>query len=93
MVFNILFFISPSFAKNQILKLGEKFQMTSNTKIKFEDWGPTFKSVEFLRSALSGALLSLGQEAFAGEEAPDAPVVTMDGERTSIRRFIKGAFR
>lgn len=90
-MFNLLYFFSPSFSKKQII--GENKEMAQNTKFKFDDWGPTFRSVAFLTSVLDGLWLSLGEEAFVGGEAPDPPVVTMDGERTSIRRFIKGAFR
>ncbi|KAG7235708.1 hypothetical protein INR49_002338 [Caranx melampygus] len=89
-IITIMHFISPGFTKKQILKMGEKTTMTQNPKFKYEDWGPTFHSLQFVRTAFLTMWLSLGQEAFVGEEAPDSPVVTMDGDKTSVCKYLKG---
>lgn len=86
----ILNFISPSLAKKIILKGGESSTMTQNRKFKYEDWGLTFMSFKFLATATHHMWMSLGQEAFRGEPAPDTPVFTMKGEKTSICKHIKG---
>lgn len=91
-IIRIMHFVSPSFTKKQILKMGEQITMTQNPKFKYEDWGPTFKSFKFIRAASLHMWLSLGQEAFVGEKAPDSPVVTMDGDKSSVCKFLKGAW-
>lgn len=87
----ILHFISPSLSKKRILRLGEKITMTQNPRFKYEDWGPTFRSFMFVKFASKHMWLSLGQEAFVGRDAPDSPVVAMDGKKTSIWKHMKGA--
>lgn len=88
-ILNIMHFISPSLTKKIILKCGEQTTMTQNPKFTYEDWGLTFKSSSFISEASHHMWLSLGQEAFTGGRAPDTPVVTMDGAKSTIYRYMK----
>lgn len=85
----ILHFISPSLAKKQILRMGEKITMTQNPKFRYEDWGLTFMSFTFIKTASRHMWQSLGQEAFVGNKAPDSALVSMDKEKTSIYKYLK----
>lgn len=89
----ILNIVAPALAKKIALKMGEKVTMTQNPLFKYEDWGLTFASTAFVRTASRHMWLSLGQEAFVGLAAPDSPVVTMERRRSSVRGFLKGASR
>uniref|UniRef100_A0A7N6BIJ7 Iodothyronine deiodinase n=1 Tax=Anabas testudineus TaxID=64144 RepID=A0A7N6BIJ7_ANATE len=89
-VIKMMHFISPSLSKKHILRMGENITMTQNPRFKYEDWGPTFKSFVFVKFASKHMWLALGQEAFVGRDAPDSPVVTMDGRKTSICKYMKG---
>lgn len=90
---NVVRLLSPSLAKSIAIRVGEKSTMTQNPKFKYEDWGLTFGSMNFVKAVCHNLWLSLGQEAFEGGKAPDSPVVLMNGERSSVGKFAKGAWR
>lgn len=86
----LLSFVSPGLMKKIHLKMGQKSTMTQNPKFKYEDWGPTFFSLTFIKTVFSVNWCSLGLEAFEGYAAPDTALFTLDGQKTSIHRFLKG---
>uniref|UniRef100_A0A4W5QQZ4 Iodothyronine deiodinase n=1 Tax=Hucho hucho TaxID=62062 RepID=A0A4W5QQZ4_9TELE len=89
MFLTLLNLISRSLTKKLILKMGEKVTMTQNPKFKYEDWGPTFMSWTFVKTILGHMWTNVGQEAFVGNNAPDSPVITLDGKITSIYNYLK----
>lgn len=88
---NVVQLLSPSLAKSIVMRVGEKATMTQNPNFKYEDWGLSFGSFSSVKAVCHSLWLSLGQEAFLGGDAPDSPVVLMNGERSSIGKFAKGA--
>ena len=91
-VLAVLRLISPRLAKKITIKVAERSTMPHNPLFKYEDWGPTFASFTFLKSIVGNAWHKLGQEAFVGAKAPDTPVVTLEGDKSSILNFMKGEF-
>lgn len=89
---NVVHLLSPSLAKSIAMRVGEKSTMAQNPNFKYEDWGLTFGSMNFVKAVSHSLWLSLGQEAFEGGAAPDSPVVLMSGEKSSIGKFVKGAW-
>lgn len=87
---NVLRLLSPSLAKSIVMRIGEQSTMARNPNFKYEDWGRTFGSMNALKAVGQSLWMSLGQEAFEGGEAPDSPVVRMNGEKSSIGKFAKG---
>uniref|UniRef100_A0A3B3HWL0 Uncharacterized protein n=1 Tax=Oryzias latipes TaxID=8090 RepID=A0A3B3HWL0_ORYLA len=87
----VLHLISPALVRKLQLKMGEKSTMTYNPRFRYEDWGPTFLTAAFIKEAVTNICRSIRQKAFVGGVAPDSPVITMETERTSILRFMKGA--
>lgn len=88
---NVVNLLSPSLAKSIAMKMGEQSTMVQNPNFKYEDWGQTFGSMNFVKAVSHNLWLSLGQEAFEGGEAPDSPVVLMSGAKSSIGKFARGA--
>lgn len=86
----LLSIVCPGLMKKINLKMGERSTMTQNPKFKYEDWGPTFFSLAFIKTVISVNWCSLGLEAFEGHAAPDTALFTLDGQKTSIHRFLKG---
>ncbi|KAJ8248185.1 hypothetical protein GJAV_G00239270 [Gymnothorax javanicus] len=89
LVLRILSVFAPGLVKRIILKIGERSTMTQNPNFKYEDWGPTFTSLTFVKTVIDHLWLSLGDEAFVGERAPDTPVFTLDGRKGRISDFFK----
>lgn len=90
LLLRLLNFITPSLTKKILLKMGERTTMTQNPKFKYEDWAPTLSSPTFVKTVWGHLWLSLGQEAFVGGEAPDSPVVTLEGKKSSIFKYLNG---
>ncbi|TRY76046.1 hypothetical protein DNTS_031954 [Danionella cerebrum] len=86
----LLSFFSPGLMRKIHLRMGERSTMTQNPKFKYEDWGPTFFSWAFIKAVLGVNWCSLGIEAFEGHAAPDTALFTINGEKTSVHRFLKG---
>ncbi|KAJ8248186.1 hypothetical protein GJAV_G00239280 [Gymnothorax javanicus] len=89
LVLRILFFVAPGLAKRYLLNIGEKTTMTRNPRFKYEDWGPTFSSLNYVKALFFYQWVCLGDEAFVGERAPDTPIVTLDGRKGRISDFFK----
>ncbi|KAJ0032370.1 hypothetical protein NQD34_002451 [Periophthalmus magnuspinnatus] len=85
----IIYFVSPNIFKKVTLSMGKKLTMTQNPNFTFEDWGLTFMSLSFIKTVSHILWLSMGQEAFEGGAAPDSPVITMEGQESSILKFMK----
>ncbi|XP_061636219.1 type I iodothyronine deiodinase isoform X2 [Phyllopteryx taeniolatus] len=79
--------ISPALAKKAILKMNERTTMNKNPSFTYDDWGPTFLTHAFVKTAAGHMWASLGQKAFVGGRAPDSPVVSMDEQQSSICNF------
>ncbi|KAA8590010.1 hypothetical protein FQN60_013375 [Etheostoma spectabile] len=88
LLISIMQYISPNLTKTIILKMNEKTTMTQNPNFKYEDWGQTFASFNFLKTVSHHLWLSLGQEAFMGGDAPDTSVFNMEGKKTSVHKYM-----
>lgn len=86
----LLSFISPGRMRKIHMKMGERTTMTQNPKFRYEDWGPAFFSLAFIKTLFFVNWCSLGLEAFEGHSAPDSALITLDRQKTSVHRFLKG---
>ncbi|KAL6107794.1 dio1 [Pungitius sinensis] len=86
----VLHFISPRLTKKIILKMGERVTMTQNPNFKYEDWGLTFASFDFVKTASHHMWLSLGQDAFVGGKLRTHWWSAWMEKKTSICKYLKG---
>ncbi|KAL6459330.1 hypothetical protein MHYP_G00328020 [Metynnis hypsauchen] len=87
---SLLSALSPALARRILLRLGERSTMSLNTRFRYEDWAPSFTTPRFLEAVLRGCWSCLGDSAFVGHQAPDCPLITLEGGRTSVHQFIRG---
>ncbi|KAL7884554.1 hypothetical protein AOLI_G00073240 [Acnodon oligacanthus] len=87
---NLLSVLSPALARRIMLRLGERSTMSLNPRFRYEDWAPSFTTPRFLEAVLRGCWSCLGDSAFVGHRAPDCPLITLEGGRTSVHQFIRG---
>uniref|UniRef100_A0A4W4FRX7 Iodothyronine deiodinase n=2 Tax=Electrophorus electricus TaxID=8005 RepID=A0A4W4FRX7_ELEEL len=81
---------SPSLTKKIITSMGARSSMTQNPRFRYEDWGPSFVTLTFLKTVLEDLWCGLGEEAFEGYGAPDCALVTMGGRTSSVHQFLRG---
>uniref|UniRef100_W5KCU8 Iodothyronine deiodinase n=2 Tax=Astyanax mexicanus TaxID=7994 RepID=W5KCU8_ASTMX len=89
-VLNLLVVLAPGLARRIMLRLGVKSTMALNPLFRFEDWAPSFTTARFLLAVLRGCWSCFGDSAFVGFRAPDTPLITMKGDKTSVHQFIRG---
>uniref|UniRef100_A0A8C4S4X1 Iodothyronine deiodinase n=3 Tax=Erpetoichthys calabaricus TaxID=27687 RepID=A0A8C4S4X1_ERPCA len=89
LVFRLIALICPGIAKNILLKLGELSTMTQNPKFSFEDWGPTFFTLTFVKSVFFETLANCGDEAVEGEAAPNTTVLDLQGGLHKLHEFMR----
>ncbi|KAK1801004.1 hypothetical protein P4O66_004668 [Electrophorus voltai] len=80
---------SPSLTKKIITSMGARSSMTQNPRFRYEDWGPSFVTLTFLKTVLEDLWCGLGEEAFEGYGAPDCALVTMGGRTSSVHQFLR----
>lgn len=79
----------PQTLRKIVLKAGLKSTMTQNPKFKYEDWGPTFFTLEFVKTTFKHLLVSMGDEAFKGAFAPNTRVIDFDNKEHNVLDFLK----
>ncbi|KAI4872260.1 hypothetical protein NFI96_007401 [Prochilodus magdalenae] len=88
-VLKLLSVLSPALTRRIMLRIGELTTMTRNPLFRYEDWAPSFTTARFLEAVLQGWWSCLGDSAFEGHRAPDCPLITPEGGRTSVHQFIR----
>lgn len=79
----------PQTLRKIVLKAGLKSTMTQNPKFKYEDWGPTIFTMEFVKTVFKHLLVNMGDEAFKGAFAPNTRVIDFDNKEHNVLDFLK----
>ncbi|GCB76503.1 hypothetical protein scyTo_0015503, partial [Scyliorhinus torazame] len=85
----IMLLLFPEIVKKLVLKSGLKTSMTQNPKFKYEDWGPTFFSLRFVKTVARSLIMNCADEAFKGSPAPNTRVVDLENKEHKVLDFVK----
>lgn len=86
----ILLTLFPGRVKQNMLAMSQRANGTKDPHFPYNNWGPTFFSIQYFWFVLKVRWQRLEDKTEQGGLAPNCPVVRLSGQRCNIWDFMQG---